>query len=118
VLGKLVGYAIAVQTKLPYHGIISWVTQLVVHDAHRHQDVGKTLLFTIWRFTNHFAWGLLTANPYAIRALEKATRRRCQPRRIKKHLEPLMKIGPKVAPYISPRLGNLWVSSGLSLEFD
>ncbi len=62
-LGKLVGYAVAVQTKLPHHGTVSWVTQLVVHEAHRHQDVGKTLLFTIWRFTDHFAWGILTANP-------------------------------------------------------
>jgi GNAT superfamily N-acetyltransferase len=54
-LGQIIGYAIAVQTKLPQHGMVSWVTQLVVHEEHRRQDVGKTLLFTIWRFTDHFA---------------------------------------------------------------
>src|SRR5579885_2964980 len=40
-LGNIVGYAIAVQTKLKDCGTISWVTQLVVHEAHRQQDVGK-----------------------------------------------------------------------------
>jgi 2-polyprenyl-3-methyl-5-hydroxy-6-metoxy-1,4-benzoquinol methylase len=99
-LGELVGYAIAVQSKLPRQGPISWVSQLVVHEAHRQHDVGKTLLFTIWRFTNHFAWGLLTANPYAIRALEKATRRRCQPRRILINADALTRLGPKVIPYL------------------
>jgi GNAT superfamily N-acetyltransferase len=69
-LGKLVGYAIAVRTKISGVGDVAWVTQLVVHEDHRKHDVGKTLLFSIWRFTNFFAWGLLSANPYAVRALE------------------------------------------------
>jgi hypothetical protein len=70
---ELVGYAIALQTKIDY-GVISWVTQLVVHEKYRNQDVGKELLFSIWSFNDHFAWGLVSANPYAISALEKATR--------------------------------------------
>jgi GNAT superfamily N-acetyltransferase len=77
--GRVIGYAIAVQPKVPGLGVISWVTQLVVHAEHRHRDVGKRLLYSIWEFSDHFAWGLVTANPYAVRALEKATRRRCQP---------------------------------------
>lgn len=99
-LGELVGYAVAVQTKVPKYGVVSWVTQLVVHEAHRQQDVGKTLLFTIWRFTDHFAWGLLTANPFAVRALEKATRRRCQPDRIEKDVSPLRELGNTAVPYL------------------
>jgi 2-polyprenyl-3-methyl-5-hydroxy-6-metoxy-1,4-benzoquinol methylase len=102
-LGELVGYAIAVQTKVPQRGTISWVTQLVVHEAHRRHNVGKTLLFTVWRFTDHFGWGLLSANPFAVRALEKATRRRCQPERIKKDSTALMSLGPRVAPYLKER---------------
>ena len=100
-LGNLVGYAIAVQTRLKDRGTVSWVTQLVVHEAHRQQDVGKTLLFTIWRFTDHFAWGLLTANPFAVRALEKATRRRCDPGRTARDVASLRQLGPSVAAYIS-----------------
>jgi 2-polyprenyl-3-methyl-5-hydroxy-6-metoxy-1,4-benzoquinol methylase len=99
--GELVGYAIAVQTRLPRHGMVSWVTQFVVHEAHRKQNVGKRLLFTIWNFTDHFAWGLVSANPYAIRALEKATRRTCSPVRIHKSRDILMKLGSKVVPYIN-----------------
>jgi len=76
---ELVGYAIAIQTRVTGYGNVSWVTQFVVHREFRNKRIGTTLLFSIWGMTNHFAWGLTTANPYAIRALEKATRRRCNP---------------------------------------
>lgn len=112
-LGKLVGYAVAVQTKLPHNGTVSWVTQLVVHEAHRHQDVGKTLLFTIWRFTDHFAWGILTANPFAVRALEKATRRRCEPSRIVSAASLLGDLGNRVVPYLNS-VSEIIVSSAES----
>src|SRR6202167_2854382 len=100
--GELIGYAIAVQTYLPDHGMVSWVTQLVVHEEHRQSDVGKTLLFTIWQFTDHFAWGLITANPYAGRALEKATRRRCLPAHIAEHQEVITGLGTRVVRYLKP----------------
>jgi 2-polyprenyl-3-methyl-5-hydroxy-6-metoxy-1,4-benzoquinol methylase len=98
--GKLIGYAIAVQSTLENLGTVSWITQLVVHKEHRQQDVGKTILFTMWRFTDHFAWGLLSANPFAVRALEKATRRRCQPHHILKHTRHLKELGIKIVPYL------------------
>jgi 2-polyprenyl-3-methyl-5-hydroxy-6-metoxy-1,4-benzoquinol methylase len=96
--GKVIGYAIAVQTRTR-QGVVSWVTQLVAHEDHQNSDVGKTLLFTIWQFTNHFAWGLITANPYAVRALEKATRRRCSPSDIRGHREVITRLGTRVVPY-------------------
>nr|VFJ93129.1 MAG: Acetyltransferase (GNAT) family protein [Candidatus Kentron sp. LFY] len=100
--GKLIGYAIAIRPK--YHdktyrvgkdkkyGVFSWVTQLVVHEDYRKQGIAKQLLFSIWALSNDFAWGLLTANPYAIRALEKATRRRCSPERIARNQRKLFNI--------------------------
>ena len=45
--GQVIGYAIAVQVKVQDYGVISWVTQLVIHESHRRLDVGKTLLFSI-----------------------------------------------------------------------
>jgi GNAT superfamily N-acetyltransferase len=54
---ELVGYAIALQTKVPYYGMVSWVTQFVVHEDHRRKNVGKRLLFTIWGFSDHKALG-------------------------------------------------------------
>src|ERR1039458_458101 len=98
--GQVIGYAIAVQVKIKDYGVISWVTQLVIHEAHRHLDVGKTLLFSIWGFSDHFAWGLVTANPYAIRALEKATRRRCSPERIARNKRKLFAIGTEQTSYV------------------
>jgi len=97
----VVGYAIAIQAKIPKYGFISWVTQLVVHEDHRRKNVGKSLLFAIWTFTDHFAWGLLTANPYAIRALEKATRRRCQPERILKNRKKLKTVALQYVDYVN-----------------
>jgi 2-polyprenyl-3-methyl-5-hydroxy-6-metoxy-1,4-benzoquinol methylase len=109
--GKLIGYAIAVQTHLADYGMVSWVTQLVVHEEHRRSDVGKTLLFTIWQFTDHFAWGLITANPFAIRALEKATRRRCSPARIAEYREVITGLGTRVVPYVQSATSTIISSS-------
>lgn len=99
--GIVIGYAISIQTNYGAKGLISWVTQLVIHEEHRHRDVAKRLLFSIWGMSDHFAWGLLTANPYAIRALEKATRRRCDPARIKKNAKKLLAIGRKKTTYVT-----------------
>jgi 2-polyprenyl-3-methyl-5-hydroxy-6-metoxy-1,4-benzoquinol methylase len=99
--GAVVGYAIAIQAKIPKYGFVSWVTQLVVHEDHRRKNVGKSLLFAIWTFTDHFAWGLLTANPFAIRALEKATRRRCQPARIAQNHRKLRSVALQYVDYVN-----------------
>lgn len=97
----LVGYAIALQLNVPDYGIISWVTQLVVHEDYRHKEIAKKLLHSIWGFSNNYAWGIISANPYAIRALEKTTRRRSNPIRIKRNLRKLISIGIEHLPYIS-----------------
>ena len=86
--------------KVPRCGIVSWVTQLVVHEQYRQRNIGKTLLFSIWGLSDHFAWGLLTASPYAVRALEKATRRRCLPARIQKNSRRLYRIGRTHVSYV------------------
>lgn len=99
--GRLFGYAIAVQEEFRGHGRISWVTQLVVHKEFRRLGVGKRLLFPIWGFSNDYAWGLLSANPYAIRALEKATRRRCEPKVIADHARRIRSFGLRSIHYFS-----------------
>jgi 2-polyprenyl-3-methyl-5-hydroxy-6-metoxy-1,4-benzoquinol methylase len=101
--GRLIGYAIAVRTEVVGYGIVSWVTQLVVHADYRRANVAKTLLFSMWGFTNHFAWGLVTANPYAVRALEKATRRRSAPARIARNYRELKQVGVEHVPYVDPK---------------
>ncbi len=112
-LDQVVGYAIAARTHISGFGEVAWVTQLVVHEDHRQQDLAKTLLFSSWRFTNLFAWGLLSANPYAVRALEKATRRRCLPVRIVNNADDLMKAGTKSVPYL-PGVEDLLVTANES----
>lgn len=104
---RTVGYAIAIQTKTKDFGMVSWVTQLVVHQQYRRSNIAKTLLFSVWGFTNHWAWGLVSANPYAIRALEKATRRRCDPGRIVQNARKLLNIGEAHVPYIQKNVNSI-----------
>lgn len=98
---KIVGYAIAIRKKIKYYGVMSWVTQLVVHEDYRNQDIAKRLLFSVWGLSDDFAWGILSANPYAVRALEKSTRRRSIPMRIKKSIKKIMEVGAQSLPYVS-----------------
>lgn len=96
----LIGYAIAIRAKTKHIGTVTWVTQLVVHSQYRNQGIAKNLLFSIWGFSTDDVWGILSSNPYAIRALEKATRRRATPVRIKRNIKKLMSIGKEFVPYI------------------
>ncbi|MDR2344810.1 MAG: methyltransferase domain-containing protein [Planctomycetaceae bacterium] len=98
--GELIGYAIAIRLNIPRCGKVSWVTQLVVHTNYRNQEVAKNILHSIWGFSDDFAWGLVSSSPYAIRALEKATRRRCDPSIIKKHVNELLDVGSDQISYI------------------
>jgi 2-polyprenyl-3-methyl-5-hydroxy-6-metoxy-1,4-benzoquinol methylase len=98
---QLIAYAALVQTKVNGRGIVTWVTQFVVHEAYRNQRIGTKLLFTIWGMSDHWAWGLVSANPYAIRALEKATRRRCSTDLICERMPELVELGAAHVPYIS-----------------
>ena len=100
----LVGYAIAIKkskNKTNNKYIISWVTQLVVHEDFRQQGIGKTLLFSFWGFSNDYAWGIMSSNPYAIRALEKATYRRIQPSIMKKKELGIIKFGVENVSYLN-----------------
>lgn len=99
--GQLIAYAIAEQEEFENRGIVCWVTQLVVHIDHRNLDVAKTLLHSLWGFSNSYCWGLVSANPFAVRALEKATRRRCEPARIAKDLDFLLRFGQKWTSYVT-----------------
>lgn len=98
---RLIGYAVAIQGREPDYGVVSWVTQFVVHTNYRNRGIGKRLLFSIWGLSDHYAWGIVTANPYAVRALETATRRRCEPRRIGKNKRKLHSIGAAHVSYIT-----------------
>lgn len=115
----LIGYAIAFSKDEPNCGIVTWVTQLVVHKEYRRHGIARNILFSIWGFSNHFAWGIVSANPYAIRALEKATRRRAIPLRIQKNARQLKTIGYKNVPFIneSTEFQITDTSSAVNTEF-
>lgn len=107
----LVGYAVGVQESIKRKKdrrkgnpekplLVTWITQLVVHEAFRRRGVAKELLMHFWTLSDNYAWGLVSANPYAVRALEKATRRRCDPKVINLHLKELMQFGASNVNYI------------------
>lgn len=84
--GEIVGYCVAVYAEAPeVGGRIAWVSQLVVGEAFRNEGIATNLLYSIWQFSDRYAWGMVSASPYAIRALESATRRVCRLSEIRKH---------------------------------
>jgi 2-polyprenyl-3-methyl-5-hydroxy-6-metoxy-1,4-benzoquinol methylase len=86
---NLVAYVFLMIGSADGGGDISWATQLVVHTDYRNQKVATRLLHAAWGLSDRFAWGLATANPYAVRALEAATRRPCEPTVTAVHVEQL-----------------------------
>lgn len=75
---NLIGYCVAARSEIQGVGRVAWVSQLVVHSSYRQARVATRLLYSIWQFSDCHAWGLVTANPFAVRALETATRRPCR----------------------------------------
>jgi GNAT superfamily N-acetyltransferase len=98
---KLIGYAFALRGTVQSSKSITWITQLVVHEDYRHKDVAKRLLNSLWGFTDQYAWGLVTANPFAVRALEKATRRRCEHSVIEQYKDEIYQFGASRIGYIN-----------------
>jgi 2-polyprenyl-3-methyl-5-hydroxy-6-metoxy-1,4-benzoquinol methylase/GNAT superfamily N-acetyltransferase len=102
--GKLVGYALVVVFQIPDGGKVTWVTQLVVHRSYRKNDVASRLLRAVWGFSDHFAWGLVTANPFAVRALENATRRTCDPIQLEASAHAIHDAGQRTIPYVRDKV--------------
>jgi 2-polyprenyl-3-methyl-5-hydroxy-6-metoxy-1,4-benzoquinol methylase len=100
----LIGYCAAVWAEIPDKGRLAWVSQLVVHSSYRKARVATTLLYSVWHFTDFYAWGLATANPFAIRALETATRRACRAALITKRGGEVLDHARRHVPYLPPRL--------------
>ena len=96
----LIGYAIAIKKEYEGKGI-SWITQFVVHSEHQNRGVGKNLLYSLWGESQLDAWGIVTSNPYAIRALEKVTHRRCALQAIKQNKHWLLKFATDSISYVN-----------------
>jgi hypothetical protein len=72
-------------------GLVSWVTQLVVHPAYRNMGVGRRLCRIAWGAGRFFAAGLVTSHPFAVKALERATERDCNRSLIEEHAADLVR---------------------------
>ena len=95
--GRLVGYAVA--SHFPYSGSnVSWITQLCVNSSHRSCGIGSTLCRWSWDITSDFACGLASSHPHAVRALERATQRRCNPELTLQHAQSLVEAS--AIPYL------------------
>ena len=95
---QLIGHAFSIRQFIEPYGYVTWVTQLVVDQKWRKRGIATRLLNSIWAFSNDYAWGLVTANPYTVRALENATRRRCIPKAISNRID-ILKIASKPIDY-------------------
>ena len=77
-------------------GNATWVVQLVVKKEFRRQQVAKRLLFSIWGFSNDYAWGLATTNPLTIKTLESATLRKVSLQEMQNNIQVIKQLSDKV----------------------
>jgi len=103
---QLVGYCVVSRFDFEGRGDIHWVSQLVVAETYRKLRVATTLLYSAWQFSDSYAWGLATANPFAIRALETATRRHCRRKLIVERGDGICAGLSERIQYIPPRLSR------------
>ncbi len=68
-------------------GKVAFVVQLVVDADYRRKGVASTLLHAVWGFSDFYAWGIVTSNAFTVEALESATFRRADPKRIAEHAD-------------------------------
>jgi SAM-dependent methyltransferase len=101
---ELVGYVVAHTFDLEDLGPVAWISQLVVHETYRNARLATILLRSIWEFSDYYAWGLVTANPFAVRALEAASRRRVRRRDVRRLGPAIASALAQIVDYIPPTL--------------
>lgn len=87
---RLIGQAIYIRRKSPWHSsdrYVTFVLQLVVDKNYRGCRLGLRLLQSIFGLSNDDACGLYTSNPLTIRALEDATFRHIEVNRVANKLQ-------------------------------
>lgn len=92
----LIGQAFYVIEKTDKGGNATWVVQLVVKKEFRRQQIAKRLLFSIWGFSNDYAWGLATTNPITIKTLESATLRKVSLKKMEQNIQLIKNLSKKV----------------------
>lgn len=101
---QLAGYCVALFVEVPDRGRVAWVSQLVVASRVRNAGIATALLFSIWNFSDCYAWGLATASPFAVRALESATRRPVSISALRQHGNAVLAALSEQVPYLPPTL--------------
>ena len=92
---QLVGQAFYVVEKTE-NGNATWVVQLVVKKEFRRHNIAKRLLFSIWGFSNDYAWGLATTNPLTIKTLESATLRKVSLKKMQENIQVIKQLSEKI----------------------
>lgn len=88
----LVGYAFYLKRTTKGAKRVTWILQLVVKKDYRGQSIGTKLMHSIWGMSDSWAWGLYTANPLTIKALEDATMRKVTVHAIDAHISEIKEV--------------------------
>lgn len=84
---KLIGHAFYMNRTIMRNKKIIWILQLVVDRKYRGQQIGTKLIHSIFGMSDSFAYGLFTSNPMTIKALENATFRHVDVKKINKKFD-------------------------------
>ena len=88
--GTIIGQAFYLKEIVSESHPITWVLQLIVHEQYRMRGIAKTLLYSIWGFSDDYVWGVATSNALTVKTLEKATFRKVSPIEMIKHKDKIL----------------------------
>ncbi|MDO5416885.1 MAG: GNAT family N-acetyltransferase [Lachnospiraceae bacterium] len=94
--GEVIGQAFYLKKVIEGENRVAWVLQLVVHEKYRKRGIAKTLLYSIWGFSDDYAWGLATSNALTVKTLEKATFRKVRTEEMIKHKEKILMVKEEI----------------------
>mgnify|MGYP001105283279 CR=1 FL=1 len=84
---NLIGHAFYMRRTVKKSQKITWILQLVVDKNYRGQKIGTKLIHSIFGLSDSYACGLFTSNPMTIKALENATFRHVDERKIRSKID-------------------------------
>lgn len=84
---NLIGHAFYMRRTVQKSKKITWILQLVVDKNYRGQKIGTKLIHSIFGLSDSYACGLFTSNPMTIKALENATFRHVDVKKISSKID-------------------------------
>ena len=116
---KLVGHMFYVRRFLQKeNGYVTWILQLVTRKDYRGNRIATGMVQSVFSLSDSQIWGLFTANPWTIKALEDATMRKLNKNTIRRNVNKLKTVSADFLknPLWLDTFSNCWVNTDFDMS--